>query len=329
VYLAVDMDKRRATAGNHTATHILHGALRQVLGEHVKQAGSLVSAERLRFDFTHFSHVDPEQIRQIELLVNQRIRANVPVNTEQMDAEEALKSGAMALFEEKYGDRVRVVTLSDFSKELCGGTHAQRTGDIGLFKIVSETSVAAGVRRIEALTGQAALSHVQQMALVAQQSGHLLRAKTEDVVARIDQLMAAHKASEKEIEKLTAALADAKAGSGDDDVRTIGGVPVLIKKVGVDKPAALRDLADRFKDRVKSGIVVMGSAAGDKALLIVVVSKDLVKRFHAGNIVKELAAIVGGGGGGRPDMAQAGGTEPEKLDLALEKASQIIAEMGA
>ena len=328
VALKVDLEKRQATALNHTATHILHTVLRQVLGDHVKQAGSLVAPDRLRFDFTHFAHIEPGQIQQIEYLVNQRIRANVPVTTDEMDAEDALKTGAMALFEEKYGDRVRVVTLSDFSKELCGGTHTRRTGDIGLFKIVSESSVAAGVRRIEALTGQAALDFVQQLAHTAQQSGHLLRARTEDVVARIEQLMAAQKSAEKEIEKLKAALADAKAGSGEDEIRTISGVPVLIKKVGIDKPAALRDLADRFKDRVKSGIVILGSATGGKALLIVVVSKDLVKRFHAGNIVKELAAVVGGGGGGRPDMAQAGGPEPEKLDLALERASGIIEQMG-
>ena len=328
VALDVDLGKRQATALNHTATHILHTVLRQVLGDHVKQAGSLVAPDRLRFDFTHFSHIEPEQIRQIEYLVNQRIRANVPVTTDEMDAEDALKTGAMALFEEKYGDRVRVVSLSDFSKELCGGTHTRRTGDIGLFKIVSESSVAAGVRRIEALTGQAALDFVQQLAHTAQQSGHLLRARTEDVVARIEQLMAVQKSTEKEIEKLKAALADARAGSGEDEMQTIGGVPVLVKKVGVDKPAALRDLADRFKDRVKSGIVILGSATGGKALLIVVVSKDLIKRFHAGNIVKELAAMVGGGGGGRPDMAQAGGPEPEKLDLALERASEIIEQMG-
>ncbi len=328
VVLTVDMEKRQATAINHTATHILHGALRQVLGEHVKQAGSWVAPERLRFDFTHFSQVTPDQLLRIERLVNQRVRANVAVRTDEMDAEEALKSGAMALFEEKYGDRVRVVTLSDFSRELCGGTHTRRTGDIGLFKIVAETSVAAGVRRIEAVTGQAALDYVQQMTLTAQHSGYLLRTKPEDVAARIEQLVAAQKAAEKEAEKLKAALADAKSGAGEDEIQVVSGVCVLIKKVGVDKPAALRDLADRFKDRVKSGIVILGSAAGDKALLIVVVSKDLVKRFHAGNIVKALAAIVGGGGGGRPDMAQAGGTQPEKLDLALEKAVQIIADMG-
>lgn len=327
VRLTVDMEKRRATALNHTATHILHGALRQVLGDHVKQAGSLVAPDRLRFDFTHFSQIEPDQLSEIEAIVNQRIRANVEVQTEEMDAEQALESGATALFEEKYGDRVRVVSLSDFSKELCGGTHTRRTGDIGLFKIVAETSVAAGVRRIEALTGESALQHIQQITQTAQQCGHMLRTKPEAVAQRLEQLLSAQKASEKEIEKLKAALADAKAGSGDEEIQTINGVSVLSKKVAVDKPAALRDLADRFKDRIKSGIVILGSAHGKKALLIVVVTKDLLDRYHAGRIVKELAALVGGGGGGRPDMAQAGGTEPEKLDLALEKALEIVANM--
>jgi alanyl-tRNA synthetase len=327
VRLTVDMQKRRATALNHTATHILHAALRQVLGDHVKQAGSMVAPDRLRFDFSHFSQVEPDQLSEIEAIVNQRIRANVEVQTEEMDAEQALESGATALFEEKYGDRVRVVSLSDFSKELCGGTHTRRTGDIGLFKIVAETSVAAGVRRIEALTGASALQHIQQMTQTAQQCGYLLRTRPEAVAQRLEQLLSAQKASEKEIEKIKAALADAKAGSGDEEIQTVNGVSILSKKVAVDKPAALRDLADRFKDRIKSGIVILGSAHGKKALLIVVVTKDLLDRYHAGNIVKELAALVGGGGGGRPDMAQAGGTEPEKLDLALEKALEIVAKM--
>jgi alanyl-tRNA synthetase len=328
VLLTVDMENRQATANNHTATHILHAALRQVLGEHVKQAGSMVAPDRLRFDFTHFSQVEPGQIREIESIVNRRIRANVAVQTEEMDAEKALHSGATALFEEKYGDRVRVVSLSDFSRELCGGTHTRRTGDIGLFKIVAESSVASGVRRIEALTGSPALDYVQQMTLTVQKCGQLLRVKSDDVADRVEQLQSTSKSLEKQVEKLKGALADARTGSGGDDVQTINGVPVLIKKVGVDKPAAMRELADRFKDRLKSGIVVLGSSVGDKALLIVVVSKDLVKSYHAGNLVKALAAIVGGGGGGRPDMAQAGGPQPEKLDLALEQAAQIIAEMG-
>ncbi len=329
VNLSVDMEKRRQTALNHTATHILHGALRQVLGDHVKQAGSLVAPERLRFDFTHFAQVGADDINRIETIVNDRIRANVPVETNEMDADQALQSGAMALFEEKYGDRVRVVSLSDFSKELCGGTHAARTGDIGLFKIVSETSVAAGVRRIEALTGPGALAHVQSLAHAMQQSSHLLRSKPEEMVERIQHLMHGNKALEKEIEKLKGALADAKAGGRGEDAMDIHGVSVMIQKVEVDKPAALRDLADRFKDRLKSGIIVLGAESGGKALLIAVVTKDLVKRFHAGQIIKQVAAIVGGGGGGRPDMAQAGGTQPDKLDLALEKAVEIITHMGA
>jgi alanyl-tRNA synthetase len=327
VLLKVDADKRQATALNHTATHILHGALREVLGDHIKQAGSLVAPDRLRFDFTHFSHLEPDQVSRIETLVNRRIRANVPVQTDEMDADQALESGATALFEEKYGDRVRVVSLDDFSKELCGGTHTQHTGDIGLFKIISESSVQAGVRRIEAVTGDGAVRVVQQLANTAQQCGHMLRTRPEEVTGRLEQLLASHKASEKEIEKLKAALAEAKAGSGDEEIQKVNGVSVLSKRVAVDKPGALRDLADRFKDRIKSGIVILGSEHGKKALLIVVVTKDLLDRFHAGNIVKELAAIVGGGGGGRPDMAQAGGTRPEKLDLALEKALEIVGKM--
>ncbi|MGD9215188.1 MAG: alanine--tRNA ligase, partial [Desulfobacteraceae bacterium] len=327
VHLSVDTRKRQATAINHTATHILHRTLREVLGDHIKQAGSLVAPDRLRFDFTHFSHIEPDQIQKIEAVVNQRIRANVAVQTDEMDAEAALDSGATALFEEKYGDRVRVVSLADFSKELCGGTHTQRTGDIGLFKIVAETSVAAGVRRIEALTGEGAVSAVQQLAQTAQQCGQMLRTKPEAVAGRLEVLLSAHKASEKEVEKLKSALAEAKAGSGDEEIQKVNGVRVLAKKVAVDKPGALRDLADRFKDRIKSGIVILGSAHGNKALLIVIVTKDLLDRYHAGKIVKELAALVGGGGGGRPDMAQAGGSQPEKLDLALEKALDIVSEI--
>ncbi len=324
VTLSVDQDKRRNTARNHTATHILHGALRQVLGDHIKQAGSMVAPQRLRFDFTHFSQVSPEDLDRIEAWVNARIRDNVAVHTDEMEAEKAMQSGAMALFEEKYGDRVRVVSLSDFSKELCGGTHTNRTGDLGLFVIVAESSVASGVRRIEALTGEAAIAHIQKMAHNALQCSQLLRTAPDQVVPRMQQVLKTQKAVEKENEKLKAALADAKAGNADEQIQTVDGVSVLVKKVAVDKSAALRDLADRFKDRIKSGIVVLGSDIENKALLIVVVTKDLLGRFHAGNIVKALAAMVGGGGGGRPDMAQAGGTQPENLDLALEQAIQII-----
>jgi alanyl-tRNA synthetase len=324
VELAVDADKRRATALNHTATHILHTALRQVLGDHVKQAGSMVAPDRLRFDFSHFAQVDSEQIERIETLVNDQIRANMPVQTDEMDAEQAFESGAMALFEEKYGDRVRVVSLADFSKELCGGTHTDRTGNIGLFKIINETSVAAGIRRIEALTGQAALAHVQQLSTVALQAAHVLKTRPEAVAERLEHLLTSQKQAEKEIDRIKSALADAKAQSGDDEVQTVSGAALLVKRVAVDKPAALRELADRFKDRIQSGIVVLGSESGGKALLIVIVTKDLTDRFHAGKIVKSLAAMVGGGGGGRPDMAQAGGSQPENIDAALSKAAEII-----
>jgi alanyl-tRNA synthetase len=324
VLLAVDKDKRRATALNHTATHLLHAALRKTLGDHIKQAGSLVAPDRLRFDFTHFSQVSPEALDLIESIVNAKIRENVVVDTEEMAVEQAMQSGATALFEEKYGDRVRVVSLADFSKELCGGTHTSATGDIGLFKIVAETSVASGVRRIEAQTGAAALAYVQQAVHDARQVSHLLRVKAAEVVPRVQQLLSTQKMLEKEVEKLKAGLADAKAQSGDEQPADINGVKVLVKRVAVDKPAAMRDLADRLKDRIQSGIVVLGSAAEGKVLLIVVVTKDLNQRFHAGRIIKELSAVVGGGGGGRPDMAQAGGPQVEKLDAALEKAYEII-----
>jgi alanyl-tRNA synthetase len=324
VTLTVDGEKRRATACNHTATHILHAILRQVLGDHVRQAGSLVAPERLRFDFTHFSQVTPADLDRIETLVNDRIRENLPAETAEMAADEALKSGATALFEEKYGDRVRVVSLADFSQELCGGTHTERTGDIGVFKIVMETSVAAGVRRIEAMTGAAALAHLQQQAHIVQNAARLLKDKPEGLIQRIEGLLSNQKALEREVERLSGQLASASASDAEKAVRTINGVKVLASRVNADSPGALRELADRFKEKLQSGVVVLGAASGPKALLIAAVTKDLTGRFHAGNIVKAVAALVGGGGGGRPDMAQAGGTQPENLDAALEKVYELV-----
>ncbi|MEA3435247.1 MAG: alanine--tRNA ligase [Thermodesulfobacteriota bacterium] len=324
VTLSVDDDKRRSTECSHTATHILHAILRKVLGDHVKQAGSLVTPGRLRFDFSHFSMIDTQTLDKIETLVNERIRENISVGTEEMDAEEAFKTGATALFEEKYGDRVRVVSLADFSKELCGGTHTERTGNIGLFKILGESSVASGVRRIEALTGEAAVEYVQQTSRTVRDTALLIKEKPEVVPQRVEKILADQKALEKEIKKLKAQIAAKSTDDAKEEVKTINGINVIIKKVAVDSTAALRDLADKFKDKIKSGIVVLGSAAGSKVLLIVVVSKDIVDQYHAGNIVKQVAAVVGGGGGGRPDMAQAGGTKPEKLDAALDKAYEVI-----
>jgi len=309
---------------NHTATHILHAALRGILGEHVKQAGSLVGPDKLRFDFTHFSQVDAKTLNAIETQVNQRIRENVPTETEEMDAENAFKSGAMALFEEKYGDTVRVVSLPDFSKELCGGTHTARTGNIGLFKIIGETSIASGVRRIEAVTGGEALAWTQKTEETLQTAARMIKEKPESVPQRIQKMQADLKAMEKEMDQLKTKIASESAEADADAVNSVNGINVLVKKIATDNPGALRELADRFKEKIKSGIVVLGSQNGPKVLLIVAVTKDLTDRYHAGNIVKQVAAIVGGGGGGRPDMAQAGGTRPEKLDEALDKAIEII-----
>lgn len=324
VTLIVDHDNRRSTECSHTATHILHAVLRKVLGDHVKQAGSLVAPGRLRFDFSHFSPIDTQTLDKIESLVNDRVRENISVRTEEMDAEEAFNTGAMALFEEKYGDRVRVVSLADFSKELCGGTHTQRSGNIGLFKILGESSIASGVRRIEALTGGTAVEYVQQNLTILRDSARLLKEKPEVVPQRIEKILADQKTLEKKIEKLKTQMAVMSTDDAKEQIKSINGMKVIVKKVAVDSPSALRDLADRFKDKIKSGIVVLGSTIGSKVLLIVVVSKDLANQYHAGNIVKQIAAVVGGGGGGRPDMAQAGGTKPEKLDAALNKAYEVI-----
>lgn len=323
VTLEVDREKRVSTALNHTATHILHAALRQVLGDHVKQSGSLVSPERLRFDFTHFSKVEKTDLDTIETIVNKKIRENISVACEEMDAEDAFKTNATALFDEKYGDRIRVVSIDTFSSEFCGGTHTGCTGNIGLFKIVSESSIAAGVRRIEALTGAQALEYIQNIDRVVNAAAGLVKEHPEALTEKVKKIIAEQKALEKEVERLKAKIATVAAGAADD-YHTINGIKVLIKKVEIDKPAALRDFADKFRDRIKTGIVVLGAKTGSKALLITVVTKDLTDRFHAGDLVKQIAAEVGGGGGGRPDMAQAGGSKPENLDKALENAVGII-----
>jgi alanyl-tRNA synthetase len=325
--LQVDGAKRDATALNHTATHILHAVLRQVLGEHVKQAGSLVAPDRLRFDFTHFSLVDADTLDTIERRVNQRIRENTATSIEEMDADDAFKSGATALFEEKYGDRVRVVSLTNFSKELCGGTHTGRTGNIGLFRIVSEASVSSGVRRIEALTGEAALVYTQQMSRIVQDTSRLIKEKAPAIPQRVKKMLSEIKTAEKEIEQLKAKLASDASDASPDAIKTINGVKVMAQSVTVDTPTALRNLADRFKEKIKSGIVVLGGKSGSKAMLIAVVTKDLAGQYHAGNIIKEVASVVGGSGGGRPDMAQAGGNQPQNLDRALEKVYEVVEQV--
>ncbi|PID78338.1 MAG: alanine--tRNA ligase [Deltaproteobacteria bacterium] len=318
VSLEVDPEKRADTARNHTATHLLHAALKNVLGDHIKQAGSLVANDRLRFDFTHFSPVSPKEIAEIEKWINERIRENFLVSIEEMSMDDAVKSGATALFEEKYGEIVRVISIDDVSMELCGGTHTSRTGNIGFFKIISEAGIAAGVRRIEALTGEKAVSYIQEREEYLQSACMFFRDKPESLLPRIEKLGKQVKSFEKEIESLKVKAAEAGAGNLEDGLREINGIKVLSKKVSVDNPGALRDLGDKIKNTIKSGVFLLGAESGGKVLLLCGVTKDLTNKFHAGNLVRETALIVGGGGGGRPDLAQAGGSDPGKLDNALE-----------
>ncbi len=325
----VDPTARAATAANHTATHLLHAALRQHLGEHVKQAGSMVSPERLRFDFSHFQAMAPEEIKAVEVTVNQGIRANIALNTEVMDLEQAMATGAMALFEERYGDQVRLVQVPGVSKELCGGTHAQRTGDIGYFKIIGESSVAAGVRRLEALTGGAAVEAMQALEEEVGRAAAALKVGRLELSGRVKKVLASLKESEREIEALKARLAGASSRDLISEAVEVAGVKVLAVKVEVDNPKALRELADTVRDRLGSGVAVLGAESGGKALLLALVTKDLAGRFHAGNLVKVLAPMVGGGGGGRPDMAQAGGQNPAALDEALSQVPRLVQEQAA
>lgn len=322
--LAVDGEKRAATALNHTATHILHTALRTVLGDHVKQAGSLVGPDRLRFDFTHFASVDRATLDAVETYVNDCIRMNVPVGVEEMAAEDAMKTGATALFDEKYGDRVRVVSMSDFSKEFCGGTHTAASGDIGAFRILSDSGIASGVRRIEALTGASAIASTQQSLNTLGNVAAMVKTTPENLSERLEKLLADNKALEKELKQLKMQMAGKAAESLDDDIKEVAGIRAVAKKVEVENPAQLRELADRFRDKIGSGVVLLGTESGGKALLLALVTKDLTKTYKAGDIVKKAAAIVGGGGGGRPDMAQAGGSKPEHLDEALKSLFEYL-----
>ncbi len=322
--LKVDAGKRSSTAANHTATHILHSALRKVLGDHVKQSGSLVTDRRLRFDFTHFSSISMEELVTIENEVNLRIRENHSVTTKEMDMDEAVKSGATALFEEKYGDVVRVVSQGKFSQELCGGTHTSDSGNIGLFKILSEGGIASGVRRIEAATAQVAIDAVHHDQTLVTAAAGLLKGAKEDVILKIETLIKDKKSLEKELESLKAKMASKSVENIDDVIKEINGVKVLAKRVEIENPSQLRDLADKFKAKLKSGVILLGAESNGKALLISVVTDDLTKEYRAGDIVKAAAKLVGGGGGGRPDMAQAGGAKPENLDNALESVFQTM-----
>ncbi|ABA89647.2 alanyl-tRNA synthetase [Syntrophotalea carbinolica DSM 2380] len=324
--LTVDRERRQATALNHTATHLLQAALVEVLGEHVKQAGSLVTPERLRFDFIHFSAMSAEELERVETLVNCRIRENAGVDTREMDHEQAVAEGATALFGEKYGDKVRVVRVGDISMELCGGTHANASGDIGLFKILQETGIAAGVRRIEAVTGAKALQVVRDQERTLDDLASLIKTDRPQLEARLRKLLERQKELEREIESLQGKLNADQAGDLLQQATEIDGISVVCGRVDNLDGKALRELADQVRDRLSSGVLILGSAHEGKAGLLVAVTKDLTKRLQAGALVKQLAAMVGGGGGGRPDLAQAGGSKPEQLDEALASVPQRISE---
>jgi alanyl-tRNA synthetase len=325
VDLTVDTRQRQATARNHTATHLLQAALKEVLGDHVKQAGSLVEPERLRFDFTHFAAMTNDEIRRAEQLVNRFTMANAAVDSREMELAEAMGSGATALFGEKYGDTVRVVKVGDVSMELCGGTHVSAAGDVGLFKIVQETGIAAGVRRIEAVTGERAVALVQEQVEMLNRLAGMVKSDRAQVEHRLLRLVERQKELERELD---AVERRAQAGQADnilDRVREIGGARVLVASVAPADGKGLREIADRLRDKLGSGVVAIGCPFDGKANLLVAVTKDLTERLKAGELVAAMAAEVGGRGGGRPDLAQAGGTQPERLDAALARAEALIA----
>ena len=323
VILKVDLERRRATARNHTATHLLHYALRTVLGEHVRQSGSLVSPDRLRFDFTHFSALDQAEIDSLETIVNRKVLENRPVAVRTVPFVEAQAEKAIALFGEKYGDVVRVVTVQDCSKELCGGTHVARTGDIGLFKIVSESSVAAGVRRIEALTGEGSFRHVQELEKEYKAVAHSLQARPGDLAERVRQLQNRQKELEKALKGKKADHLKEAAQALVERAETVQGIPCLAEEFEADADT-LRRLTDMIRDRLKGGVILLGSRNQGKALLVLAVDKKLTPRLHAGKLIREAAKEVNGGGGGKPEMAQAGGASPEHMERAFRKLKELV-----
>ena len=326
VTLEVAAKERANTCGNHSATHLLQKALKTVLGSHVEQKGSLVTPDRLRFDFAHFSAMTAEEIAKVEEIVNSEIAANHPVVTQIMNIEEAKATGAMALFGEKYEEDVRVVSMGDFSKELCGGTHVANTGSIVTFKIVSEGGVAAGVRRIEALTGDAVFAYYKDIEKTLAEAAKAAKATPANLTDKIEHMLAEIKALQSEIESMKSKAAKEALGDVMDQVKEVKGVKLLATAVeGVDMNG-LRDLGDQLKDKLGEGVIVIASNAGDKVNLIAMATDGaMAKGAHAGNLIKGIAGLVGGGGGGRPNMAQAGGKNPAGIPDAIAKAEEVLA----
>ena len=322
VKLLVDEARRDLIRANHSATHLLHFALRERLGEHVKQAGSVVAPDHLRFDFAHFQPLTIEETRDVERRVNELVRGNQPTDTAVLELEEARRAGAMMIFGEKYGDRVRVVRLGP-SKELCGGTHVRRAGDIAFFKIVSEESIAAGVRRIVAYTGPRAVEHAQRQEEELERAAQLLKASPFEVSAKVEQAQRRAKELERALEEALAKIAAAQSGDLAGKARDVNGVKLLATRVQGDGKA-LRELADKLRDRLGRGVVALGSEQDGKAILLVAVTKDLVGKVKAGDLVKDAAKLVGGSGGGKPDLAQVGGANPAGLDEALQRIEQLV-----
>ncbi|MFJ3357373.1 alanine--tRNA ligase [Serratia liquefaciens] len=321
----IDTVRRNRIRLNHSATHLLHAALRQTLGEHVAQKGSLVNDKYLRFDFSHFEAMKPEQIRIVEDLVNQQIRRNLPVQTEVMALDDAKEKGAMALFGEKYDDNVRVLTMGDFSTELCGGTHASRTGDIGLFRILSESGTAAGIRRIEAVTGEGAIATLHQQNDLLQDVAHLVKGDSNNLTDKVRAVLDRTRALEKELQQLKDQQAAQESASLSSKAKMVNGVPLLVSKLDKVEPKMLRTMVDDLKNQLGSAIIVLATTADDKVSLIAGVTKDLTDRVKAGELIGNVAQQVGGKGGGRPDMAQAGGTDVSALPAALDSVEAWVA----
>jgi alanyl-tRNA synthetase len=322
----VDAERRQAIRLNHSATHLMHAALRKVLGEHVQQKGSLVAPDRLRFDFSHYEPVSKEQLAEIEAIVNDEIRRNAPALIQHMSYDAALEYGAMALFGEKYGDEVRVLNFGDFSIELCGGTHVDRTGDIGVFKITHETGIASGVRRIEAVTGEGALDWIEAHENALDQIAGLLKSQPDQAASKVEQLLKRNKELEKELAAAKQALVTGSAGDRSDDVKEIDGIKVLATRIDGADAKTLRDAVDRFKDKLENAVVVIGSVDDGVVRLAAGVTKNNIDRIKAGELIKPVAEQVGGKGGGRPDFAQAGGNNPGALDAALDSVSDWVAQ---